>query len=128
MRLEEIEIINKIINDKINGKIFKVNNIKRNIYINNYYFSHLYLHIEKGQKSNNKIYDKYVINLCTNENTDYFGKIDIYTNMKREHLLDLHIKYIPIDLLKWKNLSHHEKEKLLIQKLIDEDDDVQYFA
>ncbi|ETB56775.1 hypothetical protein YYC_05157 [Plasmodium yoelii 17X] len=125
---EEIEIINKIINDKINNKIFKVNNIKRNIYINNYYFSHLYLHIEKDQKSNNKIYDKYVINLCTNENTDYFDKIDIYTNMKREHLLDLHIKYIPIDLLKWKNLSHHEKEKLLIQKLIEKNEHVQYFA
>ncbi|CAD2108483.1 conserved Plasmodium protein, unknown function [Plasmodium vinckei] len=125
---EEIEIINKIINDKINDKIFKVNTIKKNIYINNYYSSHLYLHVEKDKNYNNKIYEKYVINLCTNENTDYFDQIDIYTNMKREHLLDLHIKYIPINLLEWKNLSHHEKEKLFIQKLMDKDEDVQHMT
>ncbi|VEV57299.1 conserved Plasmodium protein, unknown function [Plasmodium vinckei vinckei] len=125
---EEIEIINKIINDKINDKIFKVNTIKKNIYINNYYYSHLYLHIEKDKKDNNKIYEKYVINLCTNENIDYFDQIDIYTNMKKEHLLDLHIKYIPINLLEWKNLSHHEKEKLLIQKLMDKDENVQHMT
>ncbi|VTZ69163.1 conserved Plasmodium protein, unknown function [Plasmodium chabaudi chabaudi] len=125
---EEIEIINKIINDKMNDKIFKINTIKKNIYINNYYFSHLYLHVEKDQKCNNKLYEKYVINLCTNENTEYFDQMDIYTNMKREHLLDLHIKYIPIDLLKWKNLSYPEKEKLLIQKLMGKDEGVQHMT
>ncbi|KAI4837319.1 hypothetical protein MKS88_003790 [Plasmodium brasilianum] len=116
---DQIDKLQVLLNTDFNDTIFKVKNIRKNKTVHNYYLSHIYLDIEKERDSIKKDSQKVIINFYINKlGNDVNNQIDIYTNMKRQHIKCLNIKYILVDLQQWKNFTHEEKKKFLIYEIM----------
>ncbi|GAW81846.1 hypothetical protein, conserved [Plasmodium gonderi] len=127
----EDEIQNEIENllallHHFSGKNFHIQNLNKNGIILNYYLSHIHFDIEKVEGNKKMKPQKVVINFDTDithisdDSSLFFSSspsFDIYTNMKRQHLTNLNIKWLSIKLHQWKDFTHEEKKKFIEFKL-----------
>ncbi|CRG93759.1 conserved Plasmodium protein, unknown function [Plasmodium gallinaceum] len=112
---ENIDIIYSLLNE-FNNKIFKVKKIRKNEVLFNYYLNHIYIVVHKIDNSEKE--HQVIIHFDTSTFDNFNNPIDIYTNMKKQHIHNLNIKYILIKLCLWRNFTLEEKKKFLTYEIV----------
>ncbi|SOV74721.1 conserved Plasmodium protein, unknown function [Plasmodium sp. gorilla clade G3] len=113
---EYIDDLYSLLTNEFDNKICKIINIKKNEIYLNYYLNHLYVLLQKIDNPNHE--SEIVIHFDTNH-VDYVSNpIDIYINMKKQHINNFNRKYILINMYKWKNFTIEEKKKFIYDSII----------
>ncbi|CRH00955.1 conserved Plasmodium protein, unknown function [Plasmodium relictum] len=113
---EHIDDLYLLLNNEFNNKIFKVKKIRKNEILFNYYLNHIYLVLHKIDNSEKE--HQVIIHFETSPFYNFNNTIDIYTNMKKQHIHNLNINYILIKLCLWKNFTLEEKKKFLAHEIL----------
>ncbi|KYO01873.1 hypothetical protein PGSY75_0618100 [Plasmodium gaboni] len=113
---EYIDDLYSLLTKEFDNKICKIINIKKNEIYLNYYLNHVYLILQKMDNSNHE--NEIVIHFDTND-VDYVSNpIDIYMNMKKQHINNFNRKYILINIYIWRNFTNEEKKKFIYDNII----------
>ncbi|SBT38429.1 conserved Plasmodium protein, unknown function [Plasmodium ovale wallikeri] len=144
---EQVEDVLSILRSDLKDMPLKIRNLQKNVILHGYYLSHVCFDVERGEyqeatlprqkygeqknASNEEPRQmpeewfpprtcKVILHFDTTMGEEWNGPpLDIYTNMKRQHIESLKIKYVLIKLNDWKKLSQQEKKKFLICELED---------
>ncbi|SOV12592.1 conserved Plasmodium protein, unknown function [Plasmodium sp. gorilla clade G2] len=113
---EYIDDLYSLLTNEFDNKICKIINIKKNEIYLNYYLNHVYLILQKMDNPNDE--NEIVIHFDTNH-VDYVSNpIDIYMNMKKQHINNFNRKYILINMYIWRNFTNEEKKKFIYDNII----------
>ncbi|SBS94513.1 hypothetical protein POVCU1_028500 [Plasmodium ovale curtisi] len=144
---EQVEGVLSILRSDLIDMPLKIRNLQKNVILHGYYLSHVCFDVEKveyqeaalprqkyGEQKNASSGEpqqmpeewfpprtcRVILHFDATKGKEWNGPpLDIYTNMKRQHIESLKIKYVLIKLNDWKKLSQQEKKKFLICELED---------
>ncbi|EUT89251.1 hypothetical protein PFAG_01401 [Plasmodium falciparum Santa Lucia] len=113
---EYIDDLYSLLTNEFDNKICKIINIKKNEIYLNYYLNHVYVLLQKIDNPNHE--KEIVIHFDTNH-VDYVSNpIDIYINMKKQHINNFNRKYILINMYIWKNFTIEERKRFIYDNII----------